>query len=81
MNVSPGPLFFKYPESSGGLVRPYELFAISMNPIDWFEFSLSIGLFVRIEIKVGALFNLDVEFLWELITLEYKENVTVCNGT
>ena len=43
-----------YPETSGGLVRPYELFSFSKNPIDWFEFGLKISLllYVKFEVRI-----------------------------
>lgn len=33
-----------YPDTSGGVVRPFELFAINPNPLSWFEVTLTITL-------------------------------------
>eukprot|EP00957_Ditylum_brightwellii_P193066 14700484-Ditylum_brightwellii.AAC.1 len=45
--------FDPYPETSGGLIRPYELIAYSCNPVDWFELTLSIKLSLSIYVSVG----------------------------
>lgn len=34
-------------------MRPYELLAISPNPVNWFEIRLVITVFIQVSIKVG----------------------------
>ena len=43
-----------FPETSGGLIRPFELLALGVTPLDWFEFSLTINLELTIFVEVGV---------------------------
>lgn len=45
--------FDPYPETSGGLVRPYELLVLGSTPDEWFEFSFEIFVSFRVFIKIG----------------------------
>lgn len=68
-------LFDPNPQQSGGLVRPYELLTAGSSPLEWFEFSLRIKVFVRIYIKIIidfwfgkiTLFSFSETFTTELI--------------
>jgi hypothetical protein len=42
-----------FPETSGGLVRPFELVSISTNPFEWFEYKFRISVFFNVYIQVG----------------------------
>lgn len=42
-----------FPETSGGLVRPFELVSFSPNPIDWFELTATISAYFSLSIEIG----------------------------
>lgn len=42
-----------YPETSGGLIRPFELLSSSPNPLDWFEITMTISVTFSLYIKIG----------------------------
>lgn len=46
-------LFDAYPETSRGLVRPFELLSIGSNPLEWFEFNLKIFVTITLYVKIG----------------------------
>lgn len=48
-------LFDPYPETSGGLVRPFELLVLGSMPWDWFEIELSFGIIFNIRLTVGII--------------------------
>ena len=43
-----------FPETSGGLIRPYELLALGTTPLDWFELQLQINIALSVYIEVGV---------------------------
>lgn len=46
-------LFDAYPETSRGLVRPFELLSIGSNPLEWFEFNLRLFVRLKLYVKIG----------------------------
>lgn len=46
-------LFDAYPETSGGLVRPFQLISVGASPIDWFEFGIKINFDFEVYIRIG----------------------------
>ena len=68
-----------YPDTSEGLVRPFEMFSFSMNPADWFEFTVSLTLELSVSISVGiflgfvkiVLYKYTLSMSMELIPLLY----------
>jgi len=46
-----------YPDTSNGLVRPYELITLSTNPQDWIEYSVESSWYFRIDVNIGWFFN------------------------
>jgi hypothetical protein len=42
-----------FPETSGGLIRPYELLALGSTPLDWFEITLTISVSLSAYVEVG----------------------------
>ena len=44
-------LFDPYPELSGGIIRPFELFQLGHTPDKWFEFGLTINVFFGVSIS------------------------------
>lgn len=46
-------LFDAYPDTSRGLVRPFELLSVGSSPLEWFEFGLDISIIFSIYIKIG----------------------------
>ena len=54
VNTQPKIDFYDpFPETSGGLVRPFELLSLSQNPIDWFEFTATISAYFSLSIEIG----------------------------
>ena len=51
-------LYDPYPDTSGGLIRPFELLMLGSSPLDWFEITLTITLDVSIYLKVGIFISL-----------------------
>jgi len=45
--------FDPFPETSGGLVRPYELLVLGSTPDQWFEFSFEIFVAFSVYIRIG----------------------------
>lgn len=45
--------FDPFPETSGGLVRPFELLCLGTTPLDWFEFGVDISVSFSVYVKVG----------------------------
>jgi hypothetical protein len=81
-----------YPDTSGGLVRPFEMFSFSKNPVDWFEFTVSLTLELFVSIKIGiffgfgsiTLYEYKITFSIELIPLLYiapgaPDPIVTCN--
>jgi hypothetical protein len=68
-------LFDPYPETSGGLFRPFELLALGSTPLDWFEFGVEIFITITLYVKIGffagfieiTLYTYKVEFEYPLI--------------
>lgn len=46
-----------FPETSGGLIRPFELLRLGSNPLEWFEISLTISITLSAYIEVGKFFG------------------------
>jgi hypothetical protein len=82
-----------YPETSGGLVRPFEMLSFSLNIIEWFEFTVSLTLELSVAISVGiylgffeiTLYERRETFSTELIPTLYfapgkPEDIVVCNS-
>lgn len=46
-------LFDAYPETSRGLVRPFELISLGTSPLKWFEFGIKMYLTLKVYIKIG----------------------------
>ena len=42
-----------FPETSGGLIRPYEMLVLGTNPLDWFELELQINIALSFYVQVG----------------------------
>ena len=42
-----------FPETSGGLIRPYEMLKLGTNPLDWFELELQINIALSFDVQVG----------------------------
>ena len=67
------------PETSGGLIRPFELLAAGESPLNWFEFDIEIYVFVGVSIEVGifagpfeiTLYERRVEYSQLLLALTY----------
>ena len=59
-----------FPDTSGGLIRPFELLSLGGSPLQWFEIELSITLTLTISIEIGiylgfleiTLYSYGVEF-------------------
>jgi hypothetical protein len=67
-------LFDAYPETSRGLVRPFELLSIGSSPLDWFEISIRIYLTLRVYVKIG----LYIGFIKiTLFKFEYEVTITI----
>ncbi len=68
-------LYDPFPETSGGLVRPFELLTSGSNPLEWFEFGIQIFITISLYIKIGlflgfveiTLFKYEVSFKFDLI--------------
>ena len=80
-------LYDPFPETSGGLVRPFELLALGSTPLDWFEITLTITVNISLYIKIGlylgfveiTLFELRKDFnIVVLGPLKYTPNVSIC---
>jgi hypothetical protein len=64
-----------FPETSEGLIRPFQMLSLGTNPLTWFEIELSITLSLRISIEIGlylgfveiTLFEYGIEFLIEIV--------------
>jgi len=65
-------LYDPYPDTSEGLVRPYEMLSVSLNPIDWLEFSISMNLELAVSIQVGIFW-----WIFEFILYEYKKTWSI----
>ena len=79
-------LFDPFPDTSEGLIRPFELLSLGSSPLDWFEFTLSITLSVSISVEIGiylgfieiTLFEIRTEFRLEIVPgLVFKPNPVV----
>lgn len=46
-------LYDPFPETSQGLVRPFELLAMGSTPLDWFEITLTVTIRLSVYIKIG----------------------------
>ena len=46
-------LYDPFPDTSEGLIRPFELLSLGSSPLDWFEIKLSIVLELSISIEIG----------------------------
>jgi len=42
-----------FPETSGGLIRPFELLALGTTPLDWFELTFVLNLRLSLYVKIG----------------------------
>ena len=42
-----------FPETSGGLIRPYEMLVLGTTPLDWFELELQINIALSFYVQVG----------------------------
>jgi hypothetical protein len=64
-----------FPDTSEGLIRPFELLSLGTNPLEWFDISLVITLSLKISIEIGlflgfleiTLFSYSVEFIIEIV--------------
>jgi hypothetical protein len=45
--------FDPYPETSGGLIRPFELLALGSTPLDWFQMTITIFIDLSVFISIG----------------------------
>jgi len=50
-------LYDPYPSTSGGLVRPYELLTMSLDPTDWIEFQVEISWFIEIYLNLADVYS------------------------
>ncbi|CAB9505197.1 Kringle domain [Seminavis robusta] len=65
--VATADIFDPFPETSGGLVRPYELITYQgLNPMNWFEFTLSIYFELEMYIRVQIWLIFDKITIYEL---------------
>jgi hypothetical protein len=58
-------LFDPFPETSKGLIRPFELLSIGSGPLDWFTFSLEIWITIKLYIKIGFYAGFVEVTLWK----------------
>ena len=42
-----------FPETSEGLIRPFELLSLGTTPLDWFEITLTIEISLSVYVEVG----------------------------
>lgn len=65
--VATADIFDPFPDTSGGLVRPYELITYQgLNPMNWFEFTLSIYFELEMYIRVQIWLIFDTIVVYEL---------------
>jgi hypothetical protein len=65
--VATADIFDPFPDTSGGLVRPYELIVYQgVNPINWFEFTLSMYFELEMYLRVQIWFFFDTIVVYEL---------------
>jgi hypothetical protein len=65
--VATADIFDPFPDTSGGLVRPYELITYQgINPINWFEFTLSIYFELEMYLRVQIWFFFGTIVVYEL---------------
>lgn len=78
-------LYDPFPETSNGLVRPFELLALGTTPLDWFEITLTITVDLSVYIKVGiyigfidiTIFELRKDFRFVILgPLKYTPSVS-----
>ena len=65
-------LYDPYPDTSDGLIRPYELLSISLNPFDWLEYELSMTLELSVSIQIGLFIG-----FFEVILYEYTKTWSI----
>jgi hypothetical protein len=65
--VATADIFDPFPDTSGGLVRPYELITYQgLNPINWFEFTLSIYFELEMYLRVQIWLIFDTIVVYEI---------------
>ena len=57
-----------YPDTSEGLVRPFEMISFSTNPFEWFEFTVTLRLDIYFSIEIGIFAR-----FFEITLYEYRE--------
>jgi hypothetical protein len=60
------------PATSGGLIRPFELFSISPNPLDWFEVTINAYVTISFYVQVGIFLG-----LFDIILYEYRVSFNI----
>jgi hypothetical protein len=81
-------LFDAYPETSKGLVRPFELLSIGSSPLEWFEFDVEIFVTFRIYFKIGifsgpfkiTLYKWTYKFVLIIFQYSWKPSVPTQSG-
>jgi len=60
-------LYDPYPETSNGLVRPFELLSVGESPATWFEFTLRIYVTLSLYIEISVKIALVEVTLWSYV--------------
>jgi len=61
-------LYDPYPDTSNGLVRPFELLSSGSSPLEWFEFGVQIYITISIYIQIGLFLG-----FFEIVLFEYRK--------